>query len=330
VLTSFLDKKVDIYGKPDSSLCEQTRQKVKNWKKLSTEEYRDLLSSYSVVSAEQKATTNKILASADVQNKGPTKKTAKVINAQQAAHPTETISTPKPSLSVMTNPHDAYVIPVDIKHPERNGEVKVVKISDMDGAVPDSLVDGFEIQHFADMREFVLAEKDVYTARLASLNQILLEIPSVDYSFLYDADQLDETIGDGCDCIKNDHAVARNSYLADPTRHVKRLLLDFPSDISLSVELLHGGSSGNVDIPLEILPVKVSIAFPDPKQPLNVYITRASCKVGIVEEQTMQKGQSRSKRDEDSSTDCVGEGHATHENLSLFVCLLPCIIYNSN
>jgi hypothetical protein len=154
----------------------------------------------------------------------------------------------------------AQVIKIDVEYPERNGEFKVFAFTDQekDGV----LHNGFEIELEGDLRFFV---DDKYKAHLISGTEILVEMPSVNFSFLYETEQYMEHVtafNMYYQRTAEARAVTRNMILNDESRQTKFILLRFPENIELSNQ--HYSADNETDsgeIESKIIPIQSTFNF---------------------------------------------------------------------
>jgi hypothetical protein len=152
-------------------------------------------------------------------------------------------------------PDDVEVIEVDIDHPERNREVKVVHFRDANKN--GILHNGFEILMEGDLRDML---DDKYSAKMVQENEILISMPSASHSWLYEPcnffDKC-EAFGIGCARSLEAHNVARNDILKKKDRLTKQLLLRFPVPIILSNRHYSPNTADN-DLEFEVVPFETS------------------------------------------------------------------------
>ena len=165
----------------------------------------------------------------------------------------------------------AELIIVDIEHPERNREVKVIPFFNVqqDGV----LHNGFDIAiDGIDVRDFV---NDMYKADLISPNEVLLKMPSVSHAWLT------EPCAVNCQRTQDAYEITRNAILLSSERKAKLLLLRFPLDIALSNQH-YSSQSVSGEIENEIVMRESSFTFEG--KILKSLVSTVVWKVSIIEE----------------------------------------------
>lgn len=169
-------------------------------------------------------------------------------------------------------------IDVNVLQPESNREVQVFEFTDVnkDGI----LHNGFELVLYGDLRDVY---NDKYHAFLYNRNEILVQMPSINHSFLYESDKLMAKMREAnvyCARTQESHDVARNKILKNDNRQKKRLLLSFPSDFELS-NTIYSPQSTDGEIESEFVPF--GSAFDINGKKYTTTVARISWKVSIVE-----------------------------------------------
>jgi hypothetical protein len=140
---------------------------------------------------------------------------------------------------------------VDIFHPERNREVKVVPF---ENAEKDGILhNGFDLIMEGDLRDMMA---DKYTAKLVNDNEILITMPSTSYWWLKEPElyfKQCENFKILCPRAREAHDVSRNDILADEERQIRQLILRFPDSVILSNRHYSPLSTYN-DLEFEVVP----------------------------------------------------------------------------
>jgi hypothetical protein len=185
-----------------------------------------------------------------------------------------------PSFSPCSRADDVDVIDVDIFRPERNREVKVFGITDVDhGGI---LHNGFLVSVDGDMRDVI---SDCYKARLVGPNEMLIELPSMSHSFYYDVASHNEVLksfGGLCPRMEVAQGVVRNKLLDIKTLQKKYLLLRFPEDVVLSNQH-YSPKSENGEIACNIIPLAITFRVQQDAPDMMVSTTTVQWKVSIEE-----------------------------------------------
>ena len=151
----------------------------------------------------------------------------------------------------------AALITVNIDRPEANREAFVFPLKQIDGVKLGADYCGCYIMIPMDVR-FVLDDQTVehYKARLFANNQVLLTVPSWDYSPLYNRDEIvnevDANVTDAMDDARHAHEENKS------TRRWKHLLLEFPGGHELSSKLIYDLAGEDEELDLEIVPFHCS------------------------------------------------------------------------
>lgn len=184
--------------------------------------------------------------------------------------------------AVLLSSQTDEVINVDVLHPERNGRVQVFQIANVqkDGI----LHNGYKIAIDGDMR-YVYQEQ--YKATLVSDNEVMLEIPSIGFSFLHEGDSLNKRIntgpgGYGCARTQESHDVARNKIRNDKARMIKRVLLRFPEEEKLS-NAIYSPSLSDDEITIQVVSLTSKVDLAGTK--ISIMEARVAWKVSIFEEE---------------------------------------------
>lgn len=186
---------------------------------------------------------------------------------------------------------NAHIIKVDIDHPERNREVQVFKLRDVEGAKAGVCVDCYDIQYNADIREILSSTTDNLKARQVSDNHVLVQVTAMPFTQTADRAEHAEAVKNNKNRteIVKAHDIAINAYSNDEDRHVKELLLEFDESEELSTKLMHNDTQGDT-IPMEMVVIKCSVPFPNPNNPTEYILPRISWKIGIKETLERQTG----------------------------------------
>ena len=171
------------------------------------------------------------------------------------------------------------LIEVDVEHSERNHGVYILYFTNVEN--DGILHDGFEVTLEVDFRDLL---DDKYSAHLLpSGNEIMLRMPSMSYSFLYESEKYDEQLKNvGLHCPRTQEAqdVERNHILSDNARQTRLVLLRFPSHMELS-NLIYSPKSQDGEIDFE--PVSYASNAEFNGQIFPMIKTRVSWKVSLVE-----------------------------------------------
>jgi hypothetical protein len=123
------------------------------------------------------------------------------------------------------------IIDVDRKFPERNREVTIWEVTDIDKS--GVLRNAFLIKMPGDARHF---HDKAYNATLHSPGEVLLEVPSTSSGFLYHPVQYQNGFNKTGQYYPRTHtalSVHRRNLIKNPSRQVKKLLLHFGEGVEL-------------------------------------------------------------------------------------------------
>ena len=144
------------------------------------------------------------------------------------------------------------------------------------------LHNGYEITLLADHRD-VVAER--YKAVLLEPNKVLVEMPSVPYSFLYRGDLYDDAarfFGTYCASTHDEHDVMRISLTAEnTTRNKKYLLLVLPTELVLSNLIYNDDSSVDKNVMKQFF-VPIIDQFAVRNSQLEMNFSRVSWRVTVI------------------------------------------------
>lgn len=149
---------------------------------------------------------------------------------------------------------DAVVIPVNTDRPEDNREVQIFGLKDIDGLATGSQYFGYYIVHPMDLR-YISRDQTIehYKARVFTNNQILLTVPSWSFTLLMNRDEISPHVKPNVTDAMDD---ARHSFEDNKeSRRWKHLLLEFPSDQTLSAKEIYVDAGEDEELELEIVPV---------------------------------------------------------------------------
>ena len=179
-------------------------------------------------------------------------------------------------------------------NPENNDQVQVFHFTSVkkDGA----LHDGFEIAMEVDMRYLL---EDKYSAHLISSNEIMICLPSMSYTFLYNSEAHTKRLmamGSLCPRTEEVHDVARNQILSERMRQTRHLLLQFPVDLELSNDI-YSPESEEGEIEFESVPTVEEIEFNN--ESFKITTLRVSWKVSLIEKKkrSVKKGPGKKEKE---------------------------------
>jgi hypothetical protein len=146
----------------------------------------------------------------------------------------------------------AETILVDIRRPERNREVLVFEVKDIEGLKKGSVFSGYYIFLPMDIR-FTLDDfmSDHYTACVCADNQVLITLPAWPYSLLYgrDAMKLKKNLVNAMDEARHDYNDNKKARL------LKHLVLNFPAGHILSSKEFFEKSTQEEKLAMEIVSI---------------------------------------------------------------------------
>jgi hypothetical protein len=148
----------------------------------------------------------------------------------------------------------AATIEVNTNRPEANGEALVFSLKDIPGVKSGTMYYGSYIMVPLDIR-FVLDDVTLehYKARVFGDNQILVSVPSHQYSVLYNRDEI---MLSAPSHVTNAMDNARHSFEEHKeTRRWKHLLLEFAHGQVLSGKEIYSEAGDDEDLELELIPV---------------------------------------------------------------------------
>jgi hypothetical protein len=149
------------------------------------------------------------------------------------------------------------LINVNINRPEANREALVFPLKEIQGVKKGTSYYGYFIMVPMDVR-FILDDQTIehYKAWLYANHQVLLTMPSWDYSPLYNRDEIvkkvDQNVTDAMDNAR--HAFEDNKA----SRRWKHLLLEFPAGHELSSKLIYDEAGDDEELALELVPFRYS------------------------------------------------------------------------
>jgi hypothetical protein len=144
------------------------------------------------------------------------------------------------------------LIRVNIRRPERNREVLVFEVKDIEGAKKATVFSGYYIFLPMDIR-FTLDDftSDHYTARVIADHQVLVTLPAWPYSLLYNRDdmKLKKNLVNSMDEARHDYEDNKKSRL------LKHLVLEFPTGHILSSKEIFAKATEDEKLALEIVSI---------------------------------------------------------------------------
>ena len=149
------------------------------------------------------------------------------------------------------------LINVNVDHPEANREVLVFPLKEIEGVKTGTSYYGYYIMVPMDVR-FILDDQTIehYKARLFANHQVLLTVPSWQYSPLYNRDEIVKKVATNVTDVMDN---ARHAYEDNKaSRRWKHLLLEFPSPHELSSKLIYDEAGDDEELALELVPFHYS------------------------------------------------------------------------
>jgi hypothetical protein len=152
----------------------------------------------------------------------------------------------------------AAQIIVNINHPERNREVLVFPLRDIEGLDQGTTrYYGYYIMHQIDIRHIADDPTvEFYNARVFTSNSLLLKVPAWPYSMLQNREEISAHVSTTVTDAIDD---ARHNFSQDKAaREWKYLVLDFPTDHHLSSKEIYDEAGEDEELELEIIPIVYS------------------------------------------------------------------------
>jgi hypothetical protein len=148
------------------------------------------------------------------------------------------------------HPHSAVIVDVDLERPERNGDVVIFSLNNVEHV--DHLYHCVSIFLSVDVRD--VAKEGSFTATLVSETEILITMPSLTFALYRDSEQRNERLKriDMHDPqLQLSQNIVINQIRDGPNRPIKKLLLRFPEGIIFG-NVFHPSSAGMPSLEEEI------------------------------------------------------------------------------
>jgi hypothetical protein len=175
-------------------------------------------------------------------------------------------------------PIGADVIQANLDCPEKNRELYLFPVSELNGIVPDVVYEGYIVMFRIDDLRLVydFPNTDYFKCQVIGGkggNQLLITLNSWPYTLLHNDDRkhicsrLPVACSDAIDVSRNDFIKNKS------TRELKQLVLRFPKHFQLSASLLDSKAGSDEICKMHIIPIKYShptmpdILVYDPKNP---------------------------------------------------------------
>lgn len=265
--------KQDLYGEPDSAQRTQFKNKLRTLKRYSPEDYQLVLNERGVKSCRLASPKPQVVRSPE-RTKKPSKPrttTEKMPSTPSRAivHPGSYRSLPAPpsrgrrgdsddleDIMEERQDVDTPVIDIDLDHPERNREVIVYCLNEVEHE--DCVYNCFNILLPVDPRD---AMKDLCEAELVNEREILITMPALPWSLVRDTAKRNECLkamGTHCPKLQMAQDIAVNAVERgmNGSRPTKQLLLRFPASVFLSNIFDGGGRKLENHLQLEELKVR--------------------------------------------------------------------------
>jgi len=190
------------------------------------------------------------------------------------------------------------IIDVDTVNPERNREVTVYSVRDMEGVQKNVTYDGYFICLPMDLRWVAEnVNEDQYRARLWTTGQVMITYPAYDYSHLNDyrafqkSEAVTEPIAHAMDNAAEEFIRDTNATKGrNRNRQWKKLILNFPNGHVLSSKALYSEAGDDEELETEFVSVPVN------QRDMGIGdITYACWKVARTDTKSRKKGRTEAK-----------------------------------
>lgn len=299
--------KPDLHGIGGSPLRQQIRDKLKQWKKLSLDEYKQVLTDLGVWTSSQAAVHRKLNSKHNKESVKAPFKTAHVTTKALVdciTHPPSLLGSKLSQLSIPVQPtqtmsSNSFTINVNTATPEANREVSVYDIERIDGVGEreNALFKGYWICMPIDVR-FILDDltTEHWKARVYSSDTVLLSIQAWDYSQLHDRDEFEKQVTsnvlEAIDAAHHD--LAEEPADRSEARKWKHLFLKFKDGVELAAKCINEDAGEDEKMKLELIPATVK----HPKKAnLNYTAMYAAWKVARTDIKANKKGKLEKKDD---------------------------------
>jgi len=287
-------RKPDTCGDSKSKLRQQVRDKLKHWKKLSTNEHRDALRDLGLWASKQTEDFST--------DEAPPVCPLPATNKERHHEAAKTTSQSPPIKIDLQQPKtmnqsSTCTVKVNTEHPETNGEMMIYDLDRIEGVgeKEHQLFKGFwmlmpiDIRHILD--DTVTAH---WKARMFSSNKVLVSVQAWNCSVLCDRDQFEQRVSSNAleSMDAAHHDIVNNEGATKEDRKWKHLFLDFDDDVQLSAKAINANAGEDEKLELQLIPVTVA-------HPKNASIKHTSMcagwKVARTDIKARKKGKAEKK-----------------------------------